>query len=145
MILVDNAHALDYLGLNPNLDKALRLIAEAELSLKPDGPFVLAEDAVMGNISRQSTRYYTDGKLEGHREYIDIFILFEGEEDNYVCFRDSEGVRELGACPERDFYVYSGEGIPVRLRPGQSLILFPNDLHAPGVCVGEPPPCESAS
>lgn len=41
-------------------------------------------------------------------------------------------------CAERDIYFYDGNFAKLTLRPGQFVIVFPDDVHAPGLAVDEP-------
>lgn len=76
---------------------------------------------------------------EGHIKHIDIQYLTEGEEVIEVYSKDEvELVQEYD--PEKDYALYRPikEGRKVVLKPYEFLILYPEDLHIPGLASGEP-------
>jgi biofilm protein TabA len=76
---------------------------------------------------------------EGHLKHIDIQYLIEGEEVIEIYSIDEvELVQEYDT--EKDYALYKPvkEGRKVILRPYEFLILYPNDLHIPGLASGNP-------
>lgn len=137
MIVTNASHALDYLGINGNLDKALKYIAETDFSALEDGGILIDGEDVRVNIKHMRTKLRSEAKLEAHGKFADIQMLLEGEETVGWCFR-SPDLAETEAAPERDVWFYKGAWAPVELRPGQFVVVFPDDVHAPGLCTAAP-------
>jgi YhcH/YjgK/YiaL family protein len=82
----------------------------------------------------------TDGFFESHRNYIDVQVIFSGEEVIEVV--DLARTTEKQAYqPERDLIVYAdvAGASPLRLRAGDAAVFFPADVHMPGLKVGDEP------
>jgi biofilm protein TabA len=81
---------------------------------------------------------HTEIKVEGHKKYIDIQYIFEGEEqillssDNYIVERGEYNEEKDCYFPKVDKYSV------LHLKPGDATILFPEDLHGPGYCIDKP-------
>lgn len=137
MIVTNREHALDYLGLNERLDKALRFIADTDIAALADGNHLIDGEDVRVKVQHMQTKPLDAAKLEAHNDFADIQMLLEGEESIGWCFR-TEKLKETEAAPERDIYFYEGEFAKLDLKPGQFVIVFPDDVHAPGLATDEP-------
>lgn len=137
MIISDKEHCLDYLGINENMDKALRFIKDNDFSRLADDTYPIDGEHVRVKVQHMTTKKPREAKLEAHDAFADIQMVFEGEETLLVCFRDGK-LTQTESMPERDIHFFEGPSWPVRLSAGQFMIVFPNDVHAPGVCCGEP-------
>lgn len=76
---------------------------------------------------------------EGHIKHIDIQYITRGEEVVEIFSKHQvELVQEYDQ--EKDYALYKPltEGRKVVLRPYEFLILYPEDLHIPGLASGEP-------
>lgn len=143
MIYDTLAHYRTYLGLHPNLDKALRFLAETDLEALPDGRRDIDGSAVFANLMRYETRTVNDTP-ESHRLYADIQYVISG--------RELVGVAPLDAMTEvvsdnqeGDIWLHRGPTEQVTLGDGRFLVLFPQDAHAPGIAYqGVPAPARKA-
>lgn len=75
-------------------------------------------------------------RVEGHKKYIDVVYLVEGEEwIGYIPKNAARGEKE--AAPDRDLYFFEGadDETHLYLRPGRFAVFFPEDLHRP-LCAG---------
>lgn len=131
MIYDTLAHAGQYMGLHPNLDKALTFLQSADFSALPDGRQEIDGDGVFANIMSYTT-LADNPTPENHRKYADLFYLLEGEEEVGVCPLEAVGelVRE---DPDHDIWLHRGETIRLPLGGGRFLVLFPGDAHAPSI------------
>ena len=69
---------------------------------------------------------------ESHRKYIDIQFMVEGEE--IIGVADISEDKELTeAKEENDVWFYDCKTEPLVLSTGKYMVLYPNDLHCPGV------------
>lgn len=75
----------------------------------------------------------SDGFFESHRKYIDVQVIFEGEEWMEVVDLDRPTVKHR-YDPQRDLVVYEDfAGSMLRLQTGQAAIFYPSDVHMPGL------------
>ncbi len=95
------------------------------------------DDLFINNVNPQCVELEKQ-KLELHRDYIDIHILLEGEEK--IGWKTIEDLKfECQAYDESsDCSLFSDKpDVIVPLKPGQFLIAFPEDAHAPIIGEGK--------
>lgn len=124
--------AIDFLMAN-NLQTVFNEVStENKKTIEIEGDTIFA-------IFQEYTSKPLDGlKPEGHKKYIDIQYIFDGEEtillastaditmpDNYDPVKDIY-FPEVAACSQ------------IRMRKNDAAILFPEDLHGPCGCVDKP-------
>lgn len=74
---------------------------------------------------------------EAHKEYLDIHLMLEGEEQIDMNFLPNMDVKDY--VPEDDFLpMEGGKNGSVILRKGDFLICYPSDAHRTAVAVEEP-------
>ena len=78
------------------------------------------------------TRLRADGFFESHKKFIDIQVIFEGEELMEVC----DVARMTAKQPyneKRDLIIYEDntEASLLRVYAGQASVFFPSDAHMP--------------
>jgi biofilm protein TabA len=97
----------------------------------PGGAFALSQVYL--------TKPRSEGKWETHRAYIDVQVVFEGEEFMEVADRSKLSLAE-DLTPGKDviFYHPFELGTVVRLGPGDVAIYFPPDGHCGGLMVAKP-------
>lgn len=138
MIYDTLAHADQYRGLHPGLDKALNFLVSADRSALADGRYEIDGDAVFANVASYVTRA-ENPTPENHVKYMDVFCLLEGEELVTVAPLEEMG-REVMADPEGDIWLHEGSGLSVPLGTDRFLVLFPSDAHAPSIGPNGPAP-----
>ena len=110
---------------------ALKFLAETDFSAINLGRYELDGD----NIFYMVQSYDTDPDKtisEAHRKYIDIQYMVEGEE--IIGVADISSDKELTeAKEENDVWFYNCKTEPLVLSAGKYMVLYPNDLHCPGV------------
>ena len=75
---------------------------------------------------------HREGFYETHDQYIDIQYMVEGEE--IIGVADISEDKELTeAKEENDVWFYDCKTEPLTLSAGKYMVLYPNDLHCPGV------------
>lgn len=102
------------------------------------GRIELAGDDLFINNVNPTCVSASDQVLEVHRDYIDVHILLEGKER--IGWKALEDVTDLKQAyqKEGDCALYSDTPISfVDLLPGQFLIVFPEDPHAPVIGEGK--------
>ena len=134
MIYARLSDAENYLGLNPNLDRALKLLTPEFLSTVGT-----VRQSIDGNrlfVTRFDVSTSTDDArlFEYHRRYLDIFTLAAGEERVDIATPEKLEVRDQ----HDDYWGCAGHAEQsVFLTPGSFLVLFPGDAHRPGMAVTE--------
>ena len=127
MILAKNRDALQYLGICPNLDAALRRLSQGMDDVLP-GHYDMDGDNVWLNCFDYETIPEEESFYEAHERYGDIHIMLKGEEK--VCIAHPDTLEEYQRIPENDFIAYRGEpSHTLILRPGTFLVVFPGDAH----------------
>ena len=142
MILADNRDALQYLGIGPHLDAALRRLSEGVDDLEP-GHYPMDGKNVWLNCFDYETIPEEESFYEAHELYGDIHIMTKGCEK--VCISRPDELTEFERIPENDFVAYRGEAAHTMiLRPGTFLVVFPGDAHKIKMQVDGPEPVRKA-
>lgn len=125
---IDNIKNYEGLG---RVYTALEFLAKTDFSKIPLGRYELDGD----NIFYMVQSYETDPDKtvsECHEKYIDIQCMLEGEEIIGVAPVKCE--KELvEAKEENDVWFYNCNTEPLTLFANSFMVLYPNDLHCPGV------------
>lgn len=100
-----------------------------------NGKFEIERERVFGIDLEYVTSGAEEGVWEAHRKYIDIHVLFYGEELIYVS--DIESMRpENDYVDDYQFFLGKKEHV-IHFRPGSFLILFPNEVHKTSIFVND--------
>jgi YhcH/YjgK/YiaL family protein len=121
-----------YYGISPRLKKALEYLEKTDLTGLPEGKIEIDGDDIYASVTKKRTQPYGAAKFEAHKKYIDIQYAIEGKEDILCWFTQmAKGVIE--EYPEKDVYFYDSTGRPITIGNDRVTILFPTDIHAPGL------------
>jgi YhcH/YjgK/YiaL family protein len=132
----------NYYGLSPRLRKGLEYLEKTDLAGLPDGRVEIDGDEVYATVKTGRTKPYRDAKFEAHKKYIDIQYAIDGKEDILCWFTKMAG-NLIEEHPERDVYFYESKGRPITIGGGRFAVLFPTDIHAPGLAHLDKPEYES--
>ena len=117
---------------------ALEFLANTDFSALPLGKKELDGDNMYYVMQEYETS--PDREVEGHYKYIDVQAVLCGEEIIGVAPISSPKTVKKDS-PETDCCFYTCETQPILMKPSYFLVLYPNDLHRPGVCVNSPAHC----
>lgn len=93
----------------------------------------LEGDALFALHQVYETRDHDQARFEAHQRYIDIQYVFEGRETVRLASID-DAMPETGYDKEKDFRLYHVDDYSsICLKKGMVCILYPADLHAPGL------------
>jgi len=132
MIVDKLARGRRYRSLHPGFAKAFEFLTSAELKSMPAGRQDLDGERLYVSIEHATGRGRDGARLEAHRKYIDIQVTIDGAEEI--------GWMPLADCrnPSGAFMTDNDVGFfndrPqgwIALPPGQFVLFFPDDAHAP--------------
>ena len=125
----------------PNADKVIEFLAKCAANPNPPAPgkYELDGKKLFVNVQQYSPKTFNPEKLEYHRDYIDIQLLFSGAEKLY--YAPLDGLETVTAYnPEKDCGMSRlpapEAGVELPLVPGNFVLLYPEEGHIPGV--GDP-------
>jgi YhcH/YjgK/YiaL family protein len=121
-----------YYGLSPRIEKALKYLETTDLTKLPEGKIAIDGDEVYATVTKKRTQPHSTAKFEAHKKYIDIQYPIEGKED-ILCWFTQMAKDIIEEHPEKDVYFYESMGRPITIGGGRIAILFPTDIHAPGL------------
>lgn len=117
-----------YRGLSEHLDTAIRFLEEGGASRLTMGRNEVDGEAVYANRFDYDTE--ENAITEAHIRYIDVHVVLSGQEQIGVA--DVSTLRETERREEEDYIGYSGPFQCVCvMKPGDVLIVFPEDAHSP--------------
>ena len=127
-----------YRGISANLDKAIDYILKGEYKKGTPGKNVIDGDTLYFNYPQCAmTKELKDGFLEGHKQYIDIHVVIDGEE-NLGFVPRPEVVIKQEYDEAGDYELYEGEIKNIfHLTPERFIMFFPEEPHADLLKVGE--------
>ncbi len=127
-----------YRGISKNLDKAIDYILTGDYKNGVPGKNIVDGDNVYFNCpDHPMTKELEDGFFEGHKQYIDIHIVIEGEENlGFVPRSESKLTQKYDEAG--DYELFNGEIKNLfHLTPERFVMFFPNEPHMALLKVGE--------
>ena len=138
MILDSLKNHARYHALNPRLEKAFDYILATDLTRLAAGRHDIDGDDIYMNVMDVDLKRPEDAKLEIHDRYLDIQVLVTGRSETFGWSPRKRIVRPLGAFDEaKDIQFF--DDVPQTcydVTPGQFVLLFPEDAHAPMIGKG---------
>ena len=132
MILGNLKHTDRIENLHPKFKQLFDYVKNTDLLLVPTGRIELdGEHLFINNVAPQCIEKEKQ-VLEVHHRYIDVHILLDGKET--IGWKAIEDVQEeiKSFSEEEDCALYADRGTTyVDLLPGQFMIVYPEDPHAP--------------
>lgn len=125
-------HASGYFNLSPGIRAALEFLATADLDALAPGRHDVEGDAVFALVSDYTTRTPADAFWEAHRRHVDVQFVQRGQEE--IAYGNLASFETAPYDEEKDLVVATGESDRrVRVDAGEFVILFPHDVHMPGL------------
>ncbi|KAF0151944.1 MAG: beta-D-galactosidase [Ignavibacteria bacterium] len=132
---IKNAHI--YFPLGEKIVKALKYLQTTDFSTVAPGTYDIEGTDVYAIISEYNTKPLSSGKWESHKKYIDVQFLHTGKEK--IGFSESKKMMLLEEYDSiKDVAIYKGEGHFVNVDENHFLMLFPTDVHMPGIAINIP-------
>ena len=124
-----------YQSLGSRISIALAYLQATDFAQFEIGEYPIEGRDIFAIVNDYALKPETEGRLEAHREYIDIQFLAQGGESiGYVPYRGQQMLSEYNV--EGDYAFYAGTSSLIRLEQQMFAIFFPEDLHMPGI--GDP-------
>lgn len=143
MIYIPRDQLARYRGISAPLDTAIDYLACADLTQLAKGRNEVDGDNVFINRFDYTTLPEEEASWEGHIQYADIHVLLSGEER--IGVTNAARLTATTRDEESDFVGYEG---PVEtwctMRPGDILVVFPEDVHMVKVQLNGPALVEKA-
>ncbi len=122
-----------YLGLSSSIKKAVDYIKHTDFPELKSGKYEIDGDRMFVYINEYTTKKNELNILEAHKKYIDFQYVIKGQE---ILEYEALGTQKIHKqYDEKDDYFLCFGKNKNRLifEEGMFSILFPNDLHLPGV------------
>ena len=138
MILSSLQHSERIEALHPLFKKAFDYIKSHDMLNTPCGRIELQGDDLFINNVNPTCVAASEQVLEMHRRYIDIHVLLEGEETiGWKAVEDvTKEMKPYDAAADCALYAEPAQDY-ASLRPGQFMIVWPEDPHAPAIGSGK--------
>ena len=130
-----------YYGMHKNFEKAFNFIKKAVEENLAVGKYELDGKELFASVQEYDSKTDEQAKNEAHKNYIDIQYVVSGTEIIESVEID-KATPNTEYNPEKDvmFYQKSEDAVKLVLCAGEYAILFPQDVHRPGLCVDAPAP-----
>lgn len=124
-----------YVALNPLFAEVIEFLKDNNLQILEAGKYSIKDKDVFLNLQMAKGRSQETAVLETHVKMIDIQIPISGEET--FGYTPLSNLPDYEYCEEKDITIYGGTKAQtyVTVKPGQMVIFFPQDGHAP--CISD--------
>jgi len=134
-------YPLEMLELPECIKNALASVEKIDFSSLEEGKYMLEDGSKLIFSEYETQSFENIVRVEGHKKFIDIQIVFEGEE--------TIGVLSAGQIQNKSEYdemndVWTAKIVAekidfIKLKKKDFLVLFPTDAHAPQLAGGKEP------
>ena len=141
MVVTDLDNATKQIALSEGLKKAIDFLKDESNHKLPDARVDVDGDKVFALVQSYDTRMQLDDpNFEAHREYIDIQYVVSGTE--ILGWAPLDEVTMTGPYKDENDAIMgkapAGKWTPVKFEPGQVIVLYPTDAHAPSLAIDQP-------
>ena len=140
-MIYSSIHANDDVSKYPAaIQRAIQYFTTTDVTALAPGNYPIEGDLIFAKVFDNTSKPATENHPEYHKEYIDVQFFPNGGELMGICPKKAADYEIVGAIEEEDVWFtgdVEGEQF-LRMDPGDYCILFPNDVHRPGTCDGQP-------
>lgn len=130
-------YASDYFNLGHGIRAALEYLQQADVAALAPGRHSVDDDRVFALVSDYETKSPEEGFWEAHRQHVDVQYVHSGRER--IAYADLASFDAEPYDEARDLVIARGVGGQfVEMGPGDFAILFPHDVHMPGLTAQAP-------
>ena len=140
-MIYSSIHANDDVSKYPAaIQRAINYFKTTDVTALAPGSYPIEGDLIYAKVFVNTSKPVTENHPEYHIDYIDVQFFPNGGELMGICPKKAAGYEIVGEIKEEDvWFVGDVEGEQfLRMDPGDYCILFPNDVHRPGTCDGQP-------
>jgi YhcH/YjgK/YiaL family protein len=139
MILSSISDAKRYFCVHPLLKDLFEYLQQNDLSEASAGRIEIHDEDLFINVAEPQLIKADEQKLEVHRAYLDVHIPLTGAETIGWRHLDTIDIpSEKTFDTENDFALYNVPASAyIDVRPGEFLVVFPEDAHAPIIGEGK--------
>ncbi|MCX6162316.1 MAG: YhcH/YjgK/YiaL family protein [Ignavibacteriae bacterium] len=132
-MIIDNIKNLNlYSFSNPGIIRAFDFIMKSDIENLIDGRYDIDGDNVYALVNTYETKLPEACFLEAHKKYVDVQFVAKGKELlGYMPFNGQKVYKVYD--PEKDFMLFDEEPSFIKFTENMFAILFPADLHMPGI------------
>jgi len=136
-MIADNIkNAATYFSSHKHFQFALEYLQRTDFSQLANGKYELDGENAFAIVNRYDTHNADELKWEAHRKYIDIQFLASGFEQVGI-----EQIERFIPATEyddaKDVQFFSGGGNSFKLNEKEFVIIFPHEVHKPGILLNE--------
>lgn len=124
-----------YEAMNPHIVKVVDFLAKLDYNNLPKGKVTIDGEYVYVNFIEASGKTKNDAVLETHNKMIDIQIVFDNIEEIGWASRMDLSKADYHENDDYSLYVDSEPQQYIQLTPGNFVLFFPEDAHAP--CISD--------
>jgi len=137
-MIIDKIENIDlYSGISPNIKEAIEYIKGTDFSIMETGKYNINKNMFV-LVNEYLTQENKLGILEAHKSYIDFQYILEGSEViEYELFNKQKVHTVYNSEDDYILYYNTENKSQIQFKAGMFSILFPNDLHLPGVINNE--------
>jgi len=127
-----------YSKLSPQIANALKIAAQTDFEKVPDGRYEVDSNKLYYLVQRYKTKPRM-GKIEAHRQYIDIQLIAKGAEQ--IGYGLANRLKQHTLYSEEkdvEFFFVNGDVTFLNMTKGDFAIFWPSDAHMPGCQISNP-------
>ena len=136
MITDHLANGQNYTALGARIARAIEFLQHTDLDSIAEGRYELEGANLYALVQHYTSKLPAQGRWEAHQRYADLQYVVSGEE------RMGHGPLAWFSRGEydadKDVEFLSGDGDFLLLKPGHFVILWPGEVHMPGMASGAP-------
>lgn len=125
--------------LEPKFAKVIRYLRETDFCKVPDGIYELDGRDIYAKVFTNTSKARSELRAEFHKHYADVQFWISGCEKLGFSYELAEDVHIL---PNEEEDVYFLDNVvnehELAVKTGDYVILFPEDLHTPGIMIEKP-------
>ena len=138
---IDNLEEFSFI--EEPVKRCFEYLKDHELASYKKGSYEIDGDRLFVNVAEYETTAPDNRFWEAHKEYLDVHVMLQGEEQIDVNFIGNMKLKEY--VKKDDFLSMEGEkNGSVILRPKDFMVCYPSDGHRTGVAAGRPAPLKKA-
>ena len=137
MILDKISRCEKYFSVHENFKAGFDFIKKALDEKLPAGKYEIDGENIFAMVQEYETRAWEKPFFEGHKRYIDLQFIAEGEERmDLIDITRADVIAAYDEKIEAAFFASKGECTRGIFSAGDFAIFFPEDLHQPGLRIG---------